>query len=69
MEVDCPLRLYDKTVVVVDDAVVGWPPAADKAVAVVVVVAVVQTLAVGKLASVADDTVAVGMMVRAVGLG
>lgn len=62
MEFDCPLRLCDKTVV---DVAVGRPPAADKAVAVVVVL----TLAVGKLASVAADTVAVGLMVRAVELG
>lgn len=71
MEFDCPLRLCDKTAV---DAAVGRPPAADKTVALVVVVVVVDdvvpmTLAVGKLASVAADTVAVGLMVRAVELG
>lgn len=71
MEFDCPLRLCDKTAV---DVAVGRPPAADKTVALVVVVVVVDdvvlmTLAVGKLASVAADTVAVGLMVRAVGLG
>lgn len=69
MEFDCPLRLCDKTAV---DAAVGRPPAADKTVALVVVVVdvvVLMTLAVGKLASVAADTVAVGLMVRAVGLG
>lgn len=66
MEFDCPLRLCDRTV----DVAEGWPPVADKAVAVVVVdVAVVQTLAVGKLASVAADTVAVELMVQAFGLG
>lgn len=66
MEFDCPLRLCDKTAV---DAAVGRPPAADKTVALVVVVVVddvvLMTLAVGKLASVAADTVAVGLMVRA----
>lgn len=62
MEFDCPLRLCDKTVV---DVAVGRPPAADKTVVLVVVL----TLAVGKLASVAADTVAVGLMVRAVELG
>lgn len=61
MEFDCPLRLCDRTV----DVAEGWPPVADKAVAVVVV----QTLAVGKLASVAADTVAVELMVQAFGLG
>lgn len=66
MEFDCPLRLCDKTVV---DVAVGRPPAADKTVALVVAVVVVLTLAVGKLASVAADTVAVGLMVRAVELG
>lgn len=68
MEFDCPLRLCDKTAV---DAAVGRPPAADKTVALVVVVVdvVLMTLAVGKLASVAADTVAVGLMVRAVELG
>lgn len=67
MEFDCPLRLCDRTV----DVAEGWPPVADKAVAVVVVVvvAVVQTLAVGKLASVVADTVAVELMVQAFGLG
>lgn len=62
MEFDCPLRLCDRTV----DVAEGWPPVADKAVAVVVVV---QTLAVGKLASVAADTVAVELMVQPFGLG
>lgn len=64
MEFDCPLRLCDKTAV---DVAVGRPPAADKTVALVVVVddVVLMTLAVGKLASVAADTVAVGLMVRA----
>lgn len=71
MEFDCPLRLCDKTAV---DVAVGRPPAADKTVALVVAVVVVDdvvlmTLAVGKLASVAADTVAVGLMVRAVELG
>lgn len=68
MEFDCPLRLCDKTAV---DVAVGRPPAADKTVALVVVVVdvVLMTLAVGKLASVAADTVAVGLMVRAVELG
>lgn len=63
MEFDCPLQLSDKTVDVV--VAVGWPLAADK----VVVVVAVKTLAVGKLASVVVDTVAVELMVRAVGLG
>lgn len=64
MEFDCPLRLCDKTAV---DVAVGRPPAADKTVALVVVVddVVLMTLVVGKLASVAADTVAVGLMVRA----
>lgn len=70
MEFDCPLRLCDKTAV---DVAVGRPPAADKTVALVVAVVVddvvLMTLAVGKLASVAADTVAVGLMVRAVELG
>lgn len=72
MEFDCPLRLYDKTAV---DVAVGRPPAADKTVALVVAGVVVvddvalMTLAVGKLASVAADTVAVGLMVWAVELG
>lgn len=61
MEFDCPLRLCDRTV----DAVVGRrPPDADKA-----VVDFVWTLAVGKLVSVAADTVAAGWMVQAVVLG
>lgn len=66
MEFDCPLRLCDKTAV---DAAVGRPPAADKTVALVVDDVALMTLAVGKLASVAADTVAVGLMVRAVELG
>lgn len=67
MEVDCPPLLLLVVVVVVAvavDSAVGWPPAVDKTVAVVV-----ETLAVGKLASVAVDTVAVEVMVRAVELG
>lgn len=61
MEFDCPLQLSDKTVDVVVVVVGGWPLAADK----VVVVVAVKTLAVGKLASVVVDTVAVELMVRA----
>lgn len=67
MEIDYPLLLLVVVVVVVVDSAVGWPPAVDKAVAVVV--DVVETLAVGKLASVAVDTVAVELMVQAFELG
>lgn len=62
MEFDCPLLLVVVVVVVVD-SVVGRPPAVDK------VVVVVETLAVGKLVSVAVDTVAVELMVQAFELG
>lgn len=63
MEFDCPLRLCCRTVDAV--VVVGRrPPDADKA-----VVDFVWTPVVGKLVSVAADTVAVGWMVQAAVLG
>lgn len=60
MEFDCPLRLCDRTVDAVAVAVGRRPPDADKA-----VVDFVWTPVVGKLVSVAADTVAVGWMVQA----